>query len=260
MAALLAATLGPATQVDRALGYEANATGTSFLTDPLGMLGNVQIAAPLVTVTANRSAPTQLATVKWDAEGVVPDETTLIKNGVLMDFQTTREQASWLAPYYAKTGMSIRSHGYAAAEDALVSTIQMLPNLALTPAPSAIRLDDLIADVRHGILIAGGQAETDYQGRTGVLWPREIREIKNGRLGSWIVPMAVQFDTAHLWKHITALGGATTTGAVARGSDAFIRGGHGTAKGEPAQGTSYTVQAVAATILDQPLIDPSRKA
>ncbi len=48
-------TLGRATELDRALGYEANAGGTSYLNDPLGMLGTYQVGAPRITVTANRS-------------------------------------------------------------------------------------------------------------------------------------------------------------------------------------------------------------
>lgn len=259
MAALLANTLGAATQLDRALGYEANATGTSFLTDPLGMVGQYQVAAPLVTVTANRSVPTQLATVGWDAEGVVPQPFTLIKAGVVADFQTTREQATWLAPYYAKGGHPVQSHGCAAAEDALVTPLQMLPNLALAPGAASARLEDLVADVKEGILITNGGAATDFQGRTGLL-EGEMREIKNGRLVRGLSGGAVLFDSLDLWKKITALGGPATTAVVGHGSDAFIYGGHGAAKGEPAQGTSYSVQAVAAIIPNQPLIDPARKA
>jgi TldD protein len=63
VASLLGRTLGIATQLDRALGYEANASGTSFLNDPLAMLGAFQVASPLVTVTANRSTPGQLVNV-----------------------------------------------------------------------------------------------------------------------------------------------------------------------------------------------------
>jgi TldD protein len=264
MAALLTETLGTATQLDRALGYEANAAGTSFLTDPLDMVGKLQVASPLVTVTANRSAPTQLATVKWDTEGVVPQETTLVKDGVLADFQTTREQVAWLAPYYAKTGMPVCSHGYAAAEDALVTTIQMLPNLALAPNPAATQLEDLIANVQKGILITGGskgQVQTDSQARTGLLWLGSgAREITNGRLGRPVSGGAVQFNTLDFWKKVAVLGGKETTQTIGQGTTAFLLGGHGTAKGQPSQGTSYTAQAVAATILDQPVVNPARKA
>ena len=46
MASLVEQTFGVATQLDRALGYEANAGGTSYIDDPLGMVGHLQVARP----------------------------------------------------------------------------------------------------------------------------------------------------------------------------------------------------------------------
>ena len=167
-----------ATQLDRALGYEANAGGTSFMNDPLAMLGSFKTASPLVTIKSNRSAPMQLATVKWDDEGVVPSDTTLVKDGILHDFQTTREQAAWLAPYYSKSGRPVQSNGCAAAQSALAITMQHMPNLSLEPNPSQVKLDDLVANVKDGMQVEHGSLEQiDFQGRTGLVmcgglrWP-----------------------------------------------------------------------------------------
>jgi TldD protein len=265
MAALLSATLGTATQLDRALGYEANANGTSFLDDPLGMLGSYQVASPLVTVTANRSAPTQLATVRWDDEGVIPPAVTLIKNGVLTDYQTTREQAAWLAPYYAKTQRFAGSHGHAAAETALGITMQHLPNLALEPSSGAVRLEDLVSNVQTGLVFQRGTVmQLDAQARSGILLSPTVREIKNGRLGRQLTDGVLYFNTTELWKNITALGGLATQMTVPFSQ--FPWGGAiGAARGEPVKGeppqlTSHSVQAVAATLTNQALINPDRKA
>ena len=265
MAALVGQTLGLATQVDRALGYEANAGGTSFIDDPLGMVGHYAVAAPAITVTANRSAPTHLATVKWDDEGIVPEPFTLIKDGVLVDFQTTREQAAWLAPYYEQHGKPVRSHGCAAVENALGIPLQQRPNLVLEPNPHAVGLADLVADVKDGILVEDGVVtEVDFQARTGLL-SGTLHRITNGRLGPLLQGGAVLFDTLDLFKHVVAIGGASTTAVVSHTpydpspSDLWaMLSGHW--KGQPPQDTSYSVQAVAATITNQPIIDPSRKA
>ena len=268
MASLLEQTLGIATQLDRALGYEANAGGTSFIDDPLGMVGHYALAAPSVTVTANRTAPTQLATVKWDDEGVAPEPFTLIKDGVLTDFQTTREQAGWLAPYYQRQGRPMRSNGCAAAEDALVITLQHMPNLALTPNASAVGLDDLVAGVKDGILLEGCIARADFQARNGLLGvdgdnpESRWRKITNGKVGPALKGGAVMFNTRDLWKHITAVGGATTQAVLANsqypfGSWVGLLGAEG--KGQPPQRTSHSVSAVAATISNQAVIDLSRK-
>jgi TldD protein len=270
MASLVGETLGLATQLDRALGYEANAGGTSFLEDPLGMVGHSPVAAPPVTVTANRSAPMQLATLGWDDEGVAPQPFTLIKDGVLVDFQTTREQAAWLAPYYQAHGQPVRSHGCAFAQDALGYPLQQRPNLALAPNPQAVHLADLVADVADGILVEQGTAlEVDFQARTGLLavtaQQGTLHKITHGRVGSRLQGGAVQFDTLDLFKHVVAVGGAATAAVVSHTPYDMsllqmmaLLTGHG--KGQPPQDTSYSVQGVAATITNQPLIDPTRKA
>ena len=49
--------------------------------------------------------------------------------------------------------------------------IQHMPNLELGTESLAIRLEDLVADVADGILIEGGDATSDFQGRTGLLEP-----------------------------------------------------------------------------------------
>ena len=255
MASLLETTFGVATQLDRALGYEANAGGTSFLDDPLTMVGAFRVASPLVTVTANRSAPAQLATVKWDDEAVVPPEVTLIQDGVLTDFQTTREQAGWLAPYYQKHGRPVRSNGCAASESALDITLQMVPNLALQPSPSGVAVQDMVQALADGILIEDGRADCDWQGRSGLLIGK-MRQIKRGQLGDVLTHGAIQFDTLDLWKKVAAVGNASTVGGLE--VTQYERFGR-PEKGEPSQATSHSVRAVAALIQNQPLIDPTRQ-
>ena len=268
MAALLERTLGVATQLDRALGYEANAGGTSFIADPLAMVGSLQVASPLVTITANRSAPTQLATVKWDAEGVAPREATLVKNGVLTDFQTTREQAAWLAPYYTRAGLPVQSNGYSAAETAIEIPMQQMPNLALAPGRADVQVADLIANVQDGVFLEGGMAfPVDFQGGSGML-SGSMRQIKKGKLGAMLTGVTVLFDTRDFWKHVVAVGGAQTQAVYPSSQWPF--GGQVAAswrmnprmppwKGQPPQTTSHTTQGVAATIEHVPLINPVQK-
>ena len=259
MGALVDRTWGVATQLDRALGYEANASGTSILTDPLVMLGQLHVANPQVTITANRSAPTQLATVKWDDEGVTPEPFTLIRDGVLADFQTTREQAAWLAPAYQHRQQPVRSHGCAAAESGLAITLQHMPNLVLAPNPTAVTLTDLIASVSKGILIENGTVETDFQVAGGTVWGM-LHEIRNGRVGRALTNGAVYFNTLDFWKNISALGSADTQVVQGESQYGLSNAAIASYKGQPGQGTSHSYSGVAATILNQPLINPARKA
>ena len=100
-------------RADRALGcYEANASGTPAIWVPIRCkyLGT-PVAAPCISLTANRATPHGLTTVPWDDEGVACQAFPLITKGVLVDdYQTTREQAAWLAPWYTQHGLPIQSH------------------------------------------------------------------------------------------------------------------------------------------------------
>jgi TldD protein len=209
-----------------------------------------------------------LATVKWDTEGVVPEPFTLIDHGVLVDFQTTREQAAWLAPYYQQHGRPAQSHGCAVAESAHLIPMQHVPNLTLMPGGDAVRVEDLIADVDHGIFIEQGEIpQLDAQRRMGMI-RGQMREITRGRLGLALDGGAVLFDSKKLWKGLTALGGPATQGEVGYSADYseidevnrngirdFLLG----SKGEPPQRAGYSVQAVAAVLPAQPVIDPFRR-
>jgi TldD protein len=249
MASLVTSTIGVATQVDRALGYEANASGTSYLgPDPLAFLGMYQAASPLVTIRADRSMPRGLATVKWDDEGVVPEDFVLVNSGVLVDYQTTREQAQWLAPWYQKRGVPVRSHGCAAADSAISITMQHRPNLTLEPGLQDIEFADLVSTTKKGLAIIGGQFQTDFQARTGS-GRGLIREIVNGKLGAVITGLECFFNTPQLWKNIKAIGGAASVVQITSSES----------KGEPAQTTSHSIRAVPAQIASVDFIDLRRK-
>jgi TldD protein len=250
MATLLSETLGPATELDRALGYEANAGGTSYLgPHPLTLLGTT-IASPLVTVTADRSTPLALATIGWDDEGVAPAPFPLISKGVLVDYQTTREQAAWLAPWYQKEGLPIRSHGCASAPSALSVTMQHTPNLQLHPGSNAQDLDDLVAGLEHGLLIEGLNVHMDFQCNSGIATVGAT-EIRKGKRIARIQNAGLLFRSADFWKNVQAVGGPQSQ---------HWTGGFGSDKGEPTQGTGYSIAAVPAAVKQQTIIDPTRKA
>ena len=250
IAGLVDATFGRATEVDRALGYEANASGTSYLgPDPLAVLGTA-VANSAVTLTANRSLPTGLATVQWDAEGMRPEDFTLVRDGMLVDYQTTREQAAWLTPWYARAGTPVRSHGCAAAENATFLTMQMSPNLTLAPAAGGGSFEDLVSGLADGLAIEGGATTTDFQCRNGVIQDGKIFQVKHGKRVAILKNAAILFSTTDLWKKLIALGGAASVVHVP-GSET---------KGEPSQRTFHTLSAVPAAFKDIAVVDMSKKA
>ncbi|HWZ59865.1 MAG TPA: TldD/PmbA family protein [Gemmatimonadaceae bacterium] len=249
VARLVDATLGRATELDRALGYEANAGGTSYISDPLGMLGSYQAGGPMLTVTANRSEPGGAATVHWDDEGVAPDEFTLVKDGVLSDFQTTRESAGWLKASYAKSRTPGHSHGCASAPSAIYAPLQHSPNLMLAPGRDAGDFEGLVRSMSDGIAIKGATFEMDFQHSSGLGLGR-VFEIKRGKRVAQLVGAGFLFRSSDLWKSLIAVGG-----------DAHLRRyGIAAAKGEPPQTCYHSVTAPPVVVKGLTVIDPMRKA
>src|SRR5580700_8086846 len=81
-------SIGHATELDRALGYEAAYAGTSFAT--LDKLGSLQYGSPVMHVTGDRTAEHGLATIGYDDEGVAGQSWDLIAGGVLTGYQLDR--------------------------------------------------------------------------------------------------------------------------------------------------------------------------
>jgi len=246
---LLDDTLGRATELDRALGYEANAGGTSYINAPLDMLGSYSAGSTLLNVTGDRSAKGGASTVKWDDEGVTPDEFTIVKDGVLSDFQTTRESARWLESYYSRGNHPVRSHGCANADSAINAPIQHAPNLVMRPGREALDFESLIAGLENGLAITQLQTDMDFQHLNGLGLGR-IYEVKKGKIASIIGGGGVLFRAPELWKGMHALGGSAST----------RRFGYYAAKGEPSQKTCHSVTAAPAAFKQLTLIDPERKA
>lgn len=247
---LVRQTLGDATQLDRAVGMEANAGGTSYLgPNPEDHLGT-SLGSPMLTLTANRSLPKGLATVKWDDEGVEPDTFTIIQDGTFVDYQTTREQASWLSEWYQTRQQPIRSHGCAKAPEALNFPLQHTPNLKISPSNETATLDEMVKNTKKGIAFLGAlNISTDFQSRSGGSQGALMREIVDGKLGPVLIGADILFTSAELWKSIMEIGGQSSVEVVPSGSG----------KGQPSQSSWYSIETVPVRFKDMTVIDGSRR-
>lgn len=99
-------SIGHATELDRALGYEAAYAGTSFAT--FDQLNKLKYGSPIMNVTGDRTAEHGLATVGFDDEGVQAQSWDLVKDGTLVGYQLDRRIAKL-------TGLG-RSNGCAFAD------------------------------------------------------------------------------------------------------------------------------------------------
>ncbi len=81
-------SIGHATELDRALGYEANYAGTSFAT--YDKLNTLQYGSPVMHVTGDRTVEHGLSTVGYDDEGVETQQWDIVRDGVLVGYQLDR--------------------------------------------------------------------------------------------------------------------------------------------------------------------------
>lgn len=263
VAEIVGRMFGPPLELDRVLGLEANAGGTSYVTDPLASLGTLSLGSPLLTVTGNRADVGGLATAQWDDDGVVPPTTSLVTRGVLTDYLTTRQSAAWLAPWYEKQGKPLHSTGCATADSALSIPLAHPPNLAVQANSEDVSFTDLIRDTKQGIALlwgTWGTVDMDFQGRMGIVDAHNrfadsavvssvaAREIVNGQLGQAVDNVGMFLDTTRFWKNLVHVGGNGERQSVALQST----------KGEPEQSVAYSVSAVPVKVTDATIVDVRR--
>ena len=82
---------GHPSELDRALGYEANYAGTSFLTTD--KLGTFRFGSPYVTLVADNTEPETLAATGYDDDGVACQQWDIVRDGVFVGYCTNREVA-----------------------------------------------------------------------------------------------------------------------------------------------------------------------
>jgi TldD protein len=241
------------TELDRIMGYEANYAGTSFIHPPRDFLGKFRYGPEIMNVQAERSAPGSLATIGWDDEGVRPDEYLIVKDGILNDLQTTREQAPMLADWYRQTGRPVRSHGNSTAESWSDVQFQRMPNVNLMPHPDRdVPLDELIGGVENGILIDGhGSFSIDQQRYNGQFGGQVAWEIRNGRKGQMLRDVAYQIRTPDFWNSMDLVGGPSTY---------WVGGTFFDGKGEPSQLNAVSHGSPASRFRQVNVINTGRRA
>jgi TldD protein len=212
MGALLGQTLGGALELDRALGEEADAGGTSYLAPPEAMLGTA-IASSLLSVTGQRDM-VSVSAVKWDDDGVVARPFSVLENGVAVDYFTSRRTAPALRSFYEQRGIPLRSNGCAIASQGGDAVLTSAPHLTVTPGRQGTTVDDLCRDIARGVFVLHAlYVAVDHQFASGSLFTSGnvfMFELERGKPVRRLRGNALQFGTARLWRSLAALGDATT--------------------------------------------------
>jgi TldD protein len=194
-------SVGHSTELDRALLWEADYAGTSFLTPD--KTGKLQFGSRIVNFFADRTQEGGLATIGWDDEGVAAQRWDLVKDGIFVGWQTTRS----LAPLI---GEKI-SRGCLHADSWSSVPFPRMPNVSLAPSDDDTTAEDLIADVKKGIMIHGrGSYSIDQQRYNFQFGGQTFWEIKNGKVTGMLKDVAYQSRTTDFWNACDGLGGKNT--------------------------------------------------
>jgi TldD protein len=194
-------SIGHATELDRALGYEAAYAGTSFAT-PDG-LGTLRYGSELVQVTGDRTAEHGLSTVGWDDEGVEAQRFDIVRDGVLVGYQVDRNTA--------RLGGMARSNGCSFADSPSHVPVQRMANVSLQPADDGPDLEGLIGGVERGIYVVGDKSwSIDMQRYNFQFTGQRFHRIEGGRLAGQLRDVAYQATTTDFWGSMRAVGGPST--------------------------------------------------
>ena len=221
-------SIGHPTELDRAIGEEANYAGTSFVAPPEKVIGQLKYGPPIMNIQADRTQEGSLSRVAWDDEGIPADSWLLIDKGIFRDYQTTREQAARIQKL---TGVA-RSHGCSFAESWNAVQFQRMPNVSLLPGDKDLSLDDIVSATERGILIRNsGSYSIDHQRYNFQFSGQVFYEVRGGKIAGMLRDVAYQAITPAFWNSMDMIGGR---------SSYWMGGAFNDGKGEPSQSNSVS--------------------
>lgn len=233
-------SIGHPTELDRSLGFEANYAGTSFITPD--DMGRLKIGSDIVSFTAERTAPGALATAAWDDDGVPTTRWPIVKDGVFVDFQTTRDQAHFIG--------RDRSYACSYAQSWQDVAFQRMPNINLESPDGGPSLGSLIGGTDRGILIAGrGSYSIDHQRYNFQFGGQTFHEIRDGKVVGPLVDVAYVANTVDFWN---------SCDAICNPGEYEINGSFYDGKGEPGQVNAVSHGCATARFRDITVLNTGR--
>ncbi|CAN7612055.1 TldD/PmbA family protein [Massilia sp. LjRoot122] len=190
--------VGHPTELDRVLGYEANYAGTSFVGLDKWESKKFKYGSERVNFVADRTTPGSLGLIGYDDEGVRAKKWDIIRNGILVNYQATRDQAHIIGEK--------ESHGCSYADSWSTIQFQRMPNISLEAGKQRLTPDEMVKDVKKGIYILGrGSYSIDQQRYNSQFGGTLFYEIKNGKITGQLEDVAYQTNTQEFWNACSAI-------------------------------------------------------
>ena len=214
---------GHAAELDRVMGWEANFSGTSFLSP--SELGTLKYGSDLVTIEIDNTLERGIATAGYDDEGTKSVRADVIRNGMLAGFETSRDTARTIG---RPSNACVRAQSW--------QHVPMIRMCNLNLLPGTTPFDGLFEDIKHGVYMEANRSWSIDDRRLNFQFGCQIGyEIVNGKRGRLLKNPTYGGVTPQFWNSCDAIGDAAAW---------FAWGTPNCGKGEPMQ-TGRTTQAAA---------------
>jgi len=187
---------GHAAELDRILGWEANFSGVSFLETSL--LGALRYGSEHVTIVIDNTLPNGFATVGYDDEGAKSVQSDIIRDGVLVGFEMSRDTARTIG---RATNACVRAQSW--------QHVPMIRMCNLNLLPGETPFESLFDDVREGVYMESNRSWSIDDHRLNFQFGCQIGwEIKNGRRGRMLKNPTYAGMTPRFWNSCDAVADA----------------------------------------------------
>ncbi|HPT73222.1 MAG TPA: TldD/PmbA family protein, partial [Candidatus Cloacimonadota bacterium] len=180
-------SVGHATEADRIFGMEISYAGKTFIKP--SMLGNFKYGSDIVNIFSDSLDPNGMGFHLVDDDGIQAKKVEIIKNGILVNQQTSREVAALL-------GLEPSSNNMATAGDNI--PLIRMTNFCLSPGKGS--LQDMIKSTEKGYLIDFTKAWSIDDNRYNFQFTTEIGwKIVNGEIKGIVKEPTYYGITPEFW-------------------------------------------------------------
>ncbi|MEM3553405.1 MAG: TldD/PmbA family protein [Candidatus Bathyarchaeia archaeon] len=217
---------GHPTELDRVLGTEADYAGTSFLTPE--KLGKFRYGSENVNIVADATVPLGLGTFGFDDEGTKAKKVYLVRRGIFVGYQSSRETAAQLGLKESSGGMR--------ADSPLALPIIRMTNINLLPGD--YKAKEIVEDTSKGVLMMTNRSWSIDDKRINFQFGTEIGWlIKNGSREKMVKNPTYMGVTPQFWGSCDAVSrddwkmwGTPNCGKGVPGQVMYVGHGCGTAR------------------------------
>ena len=195
-------SIGHATELDRALGYEAAYAGTSFAT--VDKLGTLQYGSPLMNVTGDRTAVARAVHRRLGRRGR--------RRPAVGHREGRRPGRLPGRPQHGPAARACRAPTAARSPTRPSHVpVQRMANVSLQPAPDGPSTEEIIGGVERGIYVVGDKSwSIDMQRYNFQFTGQRFYRIEGGRLAGQLRDVAYQATTTDFWGSMSVVGGPQT--------------------------------------------------